>query len=312
MWGTEEKKTIKKLVTHNGSFHADDIFACATLSLVFEKHGEQFEIIRTRDKEIIDAADYVFDVGHIYDEATNRFDHHQPGGAGTRPNGIEYSSFGLVWKKFGLELCGVGRVWDTIDKNLVSAVDAHDNGFELVTSKHEVFPYLMQSAMYSMRPTWKEGDTRSQEYFLKAVSFAKEILNREIIWANDVLVAERIVITTYQETQDKRIIVLDGSYPYESILNHFPEPLLVIHKGSHDNHWSIKAMREGDKTFKTRINFPSSWGGLHGQELARISGVDDAVFCHRGLFIAVTDSKEGAIALAKKALEINLAEGKIS
>ena len=49
--------TVKKLITHDGSFHSDDIFACATLCLVLEKKGEKFEIIRTRDEEILKLQD---------------------------------------------------------------------------------------------------------------------------------------------------------------------------------------------------------------------------------------------------------------
>src|SRR3989338_5804368 len=112
---------MKKLVTHNGSFHADDIFSAAALSLLLEKAGEAYEITRTRTPEIIDDADYVFDVGGIYDEKNNKFDHHQTGGAGKRESissgpEIEYSSFGLVWKKFGLELCGEKKSADLVDK----------------------------------------------------------------------------------------------------------------------------------------------------------------------------------------------------
>src|SRR3989344_2504806 len=95
----------KKLITHNGSFHTDDIFAAATLSVLLERKGETYEIIRTRDEEIIKTGDYVFDVGGIYDKEKNRFDHHQVGGAGKSESGIEYSSFGLVWEKFGEEFC---------------------------------------------------------------------------------------------------------------------------------------------------------------------------------------------------------------
>src|SRR3989344_7176045 len=96
----------KKLITHNVSFHADDIFAAAALSIYLESKGEEVEIVRTRDEEIIKTGDYVFDVGGIYDESANRFDHHQAEGAGKRENGlpaqagIEYSSLGLGWKKF--------------------------------------------------------------------------------------------------------------------------------------------------------------------------------------------------------------------
>src|SRR5690606_7569866 len=96
------KKTI---VTHNGSFHADDIFACATLTLHLEQQGKGYKIIRTRDESRIDSADFVVDVGGIYDEKTNRFDHHQPGGAGSRDNGVPYAAFGLVWKHYGHLVC---------------------------------------------------------------------------------------------------------------------------------------------------------------------------------------------------------------
>ena len=81
-----------KIITHSGSFQADDIFAVAILLLAV---GES-EVVRTRDKDQIALADYVVDVGMIYDPAQNRFDHHQPGGAGERPNGIPHASSGLV------------------------------------------------------------------------------------------------------------------------------------------------------------------------------------------------------------------------
>ncbi len=298
----QDKKSVKKLITHNGSFHTDDVFACATLSIYLENKGETFEIIRTRDKEIIDKGDYVFDVGDVYDEKRNRFDHHQPGGAGSRTNGIDYSSFGLVWKKFGLELCGTERAWELVGKDLVAPVDAGDNGQELFEARHEVFPYLIQNAFSVMVRTWKEDSDRNDKYFLNAVSIAKKILEREIIWAKDATEAEAIVITEYQDAKDKKIIVLSKDYPFESILSNFPEPLFVIHQRGTDGLWAIKAVRDNLKTFKNRKGFPSSWAGLRDEELQKISGVPDAIFCHRGLFMAVAKSREGAIKLAELAL----------
>ena len=169
-------KSSKKLVTHDGSFHTDDIFAAATFSLLLEKKGENFEIIRTRNPEIIKSADYVFDVGGVYDAKSNRFDHHQIGGAGHRQggaskleNGIEYSSFGLVWKKFGKDLTGSDDVVKLVDKRLVCPIDAHDNGFDLVEKKYEVSPFLIQDFFRVMRPTWQETDSKIDELFLKSV-----------------------------------------------------------------------------------------------------------------------------------------------
>ncbi|MFA5095235.1 MAG: MYG1 family protein [Candidatus Paceibacterota bacterium] len=293
----------KKLITHNGSFHADDIFAAAALSLMLEKKGESLEIIRTRDEEIIKNGDYVFDVGGIYDEKTNRFDHHQIGFKEKGEIGILYSSFGLVWKKFGEELTGSKKAAKLIDTRLVAPVDAFDNGFDLVENKYNISPYFIQHFFLAMRPTWRETDLSKDEMFLKCVNFAKEILSREIIQAKDSILAEEKVISIYQNTKDKRIIILDEDYPYENMLNNFPEPFFIIYPRT-TNTWGIKAVREDPKTFKNRKNLPESWAGLRDEELQKITGVSDAVFCHRGLFMAVAKTKEGAIKLAELALSV--------
>jgi len=293
---------ITKLITHNGSFHADDIFACAALSLVLEKNKQSFEIIRIRDKDTIEAGDYVFDVGGIYDEEKNRFDHHQKGGVGSR-NGIEYSSFGLVWKKFGTGLCRPERVSSIIEKRLVAPIDAFDNGLDLVENKYDISPYFIDHFFLSMIPTWREDSLSKDEMFLKSVEIAKEILSREIIQAQDSVLGEEKVISIYQNTKDKRIIILDKDYSYEYVLNKFLEPLLVVYPRTSDNSWGVKAVREDPKTFKNRKDFPENWGGLRDEELQKITGVADAVFCHRGLFMAVAKTKDGAIKLAQIAVE---------
>src|SRR3989344_3284871 len=239
----------KKLVTHNGSFHADDIFATATLSLMLEKEGEKFEIIRTRDEEVIKDGDYVFDVGGIYDAGKNRFDHHQVGGSGKRENGIEYASVGLVWKKFGINLCGTEEAVGIIDRRLVAPVDAGDNGIDLVEKKHEIFPYFIQDFFRVMRPTWKETDLRVDEMFLKCVEVAKEILQREIAHAEDAVLANQSIVLIYQNTEDKRVIVFDKNYDSADILNKLPEALFVVYPREADGFWGVKAIRKDSKSF---------------------------------------------------------------
>lgn len=292
-----------KLVTHNGSFHTDDIFAAAVFSLYLEKIGKSFEIIRTRDEEIIKNAEYVFDVGGVYDSEKNRFDHHQKGGAGKRDNGIEYASIGLVWKKFGIELCGNQKAVDIIDQKLIAPIDAGDNGMDLVINKFNVTPYLIQHAFGAMRPTWREENITNDEMFLKCFKIAKEILLREIIIAKDIVLAEEQVLLNYKNTKDKRIIVLDQNYPFEYILHNFPEPLYVIYPRKTDNTWGVKAVVKELKTFINRKDFPKEWAGLRDKDLQNATGVDDAVFCHLSLYFAVAKSKEGAIKLAQIATE---------
>src|SRR4051812_31519904 len=114
-----------KVATHSGSFHADDVFALATLALL----GDPLEVVRTRDPKVMAACDARIDVGFRSDPATGDFDHHQREGAGARPNGIRYASFGLVWREYGARLCdGDAAVAERVDRSLVQAVDANDTG----------------------------------------------------------------------------------------------------------------------------------------------------------------------------------------
>ncbi len=295
-------ETSKKLVTHSGSFHSDDIFATVVLSFILEKAGEKFTVTRSRDPEIIQNADYVYDVGGIYDESTNRFDHHQVGGAGKDENGIEYSSFGLVWKKFGTELCGSQKVADIVRGKLVSPIDAQDNGMDLVTNKYPISPYHIQHFFSSMVPTWNEDAAQTDEKFFECVAIARTLLTREIKQAQDFLLAEEKVLAAYHAAEDKRIILLDKHYPSEYILMQFSEPLYVIYPRN-DSTWGVKTVTIEPKSFKNRKDFPALWAGLKDAELQKITGVDDAVFCHRALFLCVAKSKEGALKLAQIAVE---------
>lgn len=293
----------KKLITHDGSFHADDIFACATLELVLEKKGEEYEVIRTRDPEIIKTGDYVFDLGGEYTADKNIFDHHQKGGAGKRENGIEYASFGLVWKHFGKELTSSEKVFEFIDVRLAAPVDAWDNGMDLVENKYDVSPYLIQHVFGSMRPTWREKDITNDQMFFKCVAIAKEVLQREITQASDAILAEERVMSIYNNAEDKRLIILDEAYPFEYILFSLPEPIFVVYPRATDGTWGVKAVRQDPKTFDNKKNLPTAWSGLRDEELAKITGVEDAVFCHRALFMAVAKSREGAIKLGQIALQ---------
>jgi uncharacterized UPF0160 family protein len=117
-----------QVATHDGTFHADDVFAVAALRL----RDPGLTIVRSRDRAVLAASDARVDVGLRSDPATGDFDHHQRGGAGTRENGIPYASFGLVWREHGPGLCGGDeRVAADVDRFLVQGVDAIDTGVTL-------------------------------------------------------------------------------------------------------------------------------------------------------------------------------------
>lgn len=292
------------LITHNGKFHVDDIFACATLQLVLEKKNIPYKIIRTRDISIIEKGDYVFDVGGIYDPSINRYDHHQKEGAGTRSNGIPYASFGLVWKHFGQELCQP-EIAQEIDVKIVSGIDALDNGISISKLVYpDVFPLDFGDLASSFKPSWKdENETGFDRGFDQIVQIAKGFLAREISYLIELKEAEYLVETAYTNAQDKRIIILDQYSPGKARLGLHPEPLYVIYPNNINKTWMVSAVRDDETEFVNRKDFPASWGGLRDDELAQKTGISDSIFCHKGLFLVAAKTKESAITLAKKSLE---------
>ncbi len=300
-----------KLVTHNGSFHADDIFACATLSLMLENKGKHFEILRSREEETINGGDYVFDVGGVYDPLKNRFDHHQKGGAGERENGIPYSSFGLVWRHLGLELSGGDEeVWKAIDTKIASPIDAVDNGIDIVTPKFDgVFPFGGESIFLIYSPTWKETTLNIDEIFREQVKGAIKILERAIKVAKDDAEGRRIMIESYNESEDKRIVELDVSFPrylLQGTLSELSEAVYVVYPSGFSKNWKVEAIAKDRNTFESRKLFPENWRGFlnNDPKLQEVTGVEGVNFSHRGGFLITTFSKESAMAVAKKALEM--------
>ncbi len=288
----------KTVVAHSGEFHADDVFAVASLSLLLGK----VKVIRTRDQKIIEKGDYVVDVGGIHDPSKNRFDHHQSGGAGKRPNGIPYAAFGLVWKEYGEKIAGSQEVSNMIEQKLIQPMDALDNGVsiskEIFTG---VFHYDIQTFIRTMNPAWNEDDSHIDQNFLIAVDFAKKLLVREIELMKGVVDGEGSVAEIYHKTEDKRLIILDQVYPWKGILSKFPEPLFVVHPKKQT--WVLRTVRNSPGGFVNRKDLPASWAGKSGADLVAVTGVSDANFCHNMCFVAEAGSKEGALKLAKIALE---------
>lgn len=304
MFGFLSKKKI--LVTHDGGFHADDVFACAILQIHLDNLGQKYEVIRTRDEETIEGADYVFDVGGIYDPAKNRFDHHQKGRAGARENGIMYAASGLVWKHFGEKISGNSVISEILDKKIFQPLDAADNGQDLSKSLiDDIYPYAVPAIVGVFNLSWKEEGKSSDKPFLSLVKLAKELLKREIEQMSAAFESEKDIKEKYAAATDKRIIVLDKPYSRPEVLRvltAFPEPIYFVYPKSSGEAWKTEAVRVSLEGFESRKPFPEAWRGLRDQDFQKASGVTDAIFAHDGRFYCVAKSLDGATELAQKAL----------
>ncbi len=285
----------KTIVTHNGNFHADDVFSIA----VFKNILPSFELIRTRDLSTIAKADIVVDVGGEYDPETDRFDHHQRGGAGERENGIPYSSFGLIWQKYGIEMCqGNQELANAVDGGLVSTIDAIDCGH--VSGVQEGISLSQTIGMFN--PTWEE-DSDIDECFDEAVDFASRVLIRFIAVAKSGLNAKAIVQKAIENADDPRVIVLEKYTPWKkTVVNLSDEALFVVYP-SQTGEWRIQSVPSQLNTFENRKALPKAWAGLSDEALQGVTGLDDAMFCHNGRFIAGTKSFESVMKMAAMAVE---------
>jgi uncharacterized UPF0160 family protein len=288
------------IATHPGNFHADDVFAVAVLGLV---HGP-LSIVRTRDEAVLASADVRVDIGGRSDPASGDFDHHQRAGAGERPNGIRFASFGLVWREFGPGLAGSDDAAAAIDERLVQGVDANDTGQTISQPLGgAIRPMTVSGVIGAMNPVWDEELTPAEEdaRFGEAVALATTILEREIAGSSASRRALDLVQAAIARAEDPRVIELDRKLPWhETVVTTAPEALFVIYPKT--DGWSLQAVPRELGDFTNRLDLPESWAGLSGDELAAVTGVPDAVFVHAKRFYGSASSRSGILAMVEKAL----------
>lgn len=290
---------MERVAVHNGDFHADDVFACAILKLLYPK----LEIIRTRDPKEFEKVDARIDVGRKYDHETLDYDHHQPEFKEKRKNGLPYASAGLIWKHYGKELVKSREVVEYLDSRLFQQIDANDTGVDV----YEVFiaePYKISDVVKVFNPQWPKDKT-TENYnkgFERVLEMAGEILGKEIERAKSIFSArEKIRKLILKES--KRYLVLEEDIAWKEAVVKESNLLFVVLPNKTDGTWWSIAVPKKLGGFENRKDFPKEWAGLSNEELAKISGVPDAKFCHKALFVAVAKSKEGAIKLTELALK---------
>jgi uncharacterized UPF0160 family protein len=184
-----EKKEII-LVTHDGLPHTDDISCVAVLSILLEKNGYNWKLIRTRDETILESYKetpnaIVFDVGG------GELDHHYDKNYGGRM----YSSIGKVWMNYKDNIkstFGLDEIsWSEIDANLITPIDYTDN-----TGNMNPFNYAFNCIRAACGST-------SDEAVLKCIEYLRTI------WIS-VLISESKRTKDRVRFQDLPIVELEG------------------------------------------------------------------------------------------------------
>lgn len=296
---------VVTVATHEGTHHADDVGGVVTLKKVIEASGSKCKIIRTRDPALIEQADFVVDVGLIYEPAAGRFDHHQSIGAGYRESEAAepYAAFGLVWREFGAALCEDNkRVANMVDRHLVRHIDLVDCGYTSGAG------YSVSSAISAFNLCWDE-DGDGMKSFEAACDFFGSLLDREIARARALAATPKMVRKFHKNSKKSGtpdgILVLDNFVPWKAIVStEFPEIEFVVFPDRVGN-WVVSTVPQSPGSRMPKKQLPRTWGGLNNQQLDQEVGIPGCVFCHNNLFMALHLCKEGAITMADVARRVH-------
>lgn len=283
------KKIPRSCGVHDGTFHADEVTACALL-LLFNLIDEE-NISRTRDQETLAACEYVCDVGGIYRPEEKLFDHHQADYLGPM------SSAGMILEY--LLRCRLldSHEYDFLNRGLIMGVDAHDNGRDPLIPGFCSFSHVISNFTpihYDCTP--EEQD----EAFHKALQFVYQHLKRMLDRFHYIQSCRDIVSSCMAQYKD--CLIFETNIPwldtfFELDGDSHPALFVIMPSG---NHWKLRGIPPSyQNRMKVRLPLPKEWAGLLDEELKHVSGIPGAIFCHKGRFISVWETKEDAL----KALE---------
>ncbi len=306
-------------ITHSGKFHADEATSTAILLLIRHKlmttkvesvphpalehlrDGKEMKIARVDNRTLSEAK--ISDDALVYDIGGGEFDHHQLGRNGMRKNGIYYSSVGLIWREFGKMLCSNERVWQRVDDEIISVIDAGDNGqFPEITNG--VPSLSIGEIAEGYNPLWNESQEKAhQDYcFSEAVSFMYGVLTRALRDYEAEELARKEVLQAIQASQDG-ILVLKTYLPWKNILlncglKKAKEIRLVVYPSNRGGYY-LEAAKDYDG--KNKMLLPEEWRGRDADLANDIKG---ASFCHATGFIGGADTLEHAVDMARIAMKI--------
>ncbi|MFC5551115.1 MYG1 family protein [Massilia aerilata] len=308
------------IVTHGGKFHADDAWAVAVIKVL---HSGA-ELVRTRDQAIIDRGDIVIDVGGIWDPASGRFDHHQKGFSGARTSGVPYASAGLVWREYGgrcvealaakhtghqLSMDAAQQMANAIDADIVQYLDLSDVG----AAKNAPGGYGMSAVVSGYNPNWMDeerlgygeaADVYRLSQFHRAMDFLTDVMANAVKYRVGAMLALEQVRGAATLEGGRLLYLKNGALPWSSVVRkEMPKVLFVISHNIGEQRYMLHTVPATVDTFEARADLPASWAGLRDADLAAVTGVADAGFCHNGRFIAAAKSYEGIYAMALQALK---------
>ncbi len=274
-----EEQAVVFVATHDGVFHADEVFAVALLVLYYSKKGKQVALTRTRNKEelqryLSDPNMWVVDVGGQFEPHLKNCDHHQDGNL----QAANMLVFLCIWNEMFSTPVGAKiedflegiSDWDTNKDN--SLVQYKNSGYKFQTISQTIAGFN------------REPDNHEQQLvlFSKALNFAVNIIHNEIYKAEQEVAAEQIYDNAIEVT--RTCCMFEEFCPIWKSKGEWQYAIMPNPQG-----WSLNSADSSKYPLPT------------ADELYQNGFVP--VFVHNGRFIAVFSSLDEAVNVAETLLK---------
>lgn len=298
---------------------------------------EDASLLRSRDPAALEECDIIVDVSGVYD-GTKHFDHHQRTFAETfsAEHKTKLSSAGLIYKHFAPALIAlrlgqpvshpsVELLYQKLYKEFIEALDANDNGISAypadISPAFSTGGITLPSMVGALNPNWNTPVDQAGEdaLFLKASALMGETFVGKLDYYIDAWLPARDFVVDalnkrFEHDKDGRILTFKSSVPWKDHLFTLEKelgiaeegkiPLYVLYGEGNKPGWRIQCVPVSKDSFESRKPLPDVWRGVRDDALSEVSGIPGGVFVHASGFIGGNKTFEGALEMAKKALDL--------
>jgi len=237
---------------------------------------------------------------------------------------VPYASAGLVWREYGsrcvmaLAAAHTGQQLSEdkaremaygIDADIVQYLDLSDVG----AAKNAPGGYGLSAVISGFNPNWLDeerlgygepADAYRLQQFRRAMALLADILVNAVKYRVGAMLAVDQVRQGEVLEGGKVLLLKNSALPWTQVVRkEMPKVLFVISHSLAEQRYLLHTVPVSPESFQARADLPAAWAGLRDAELAAVTGVPDAGFCHNGRFIAAVKSYDGARAMAALALQ---------
>ncbi len=222
------------------------------------------------------------------------------------------------------------KIWKRVYAGFVEHVDGIDNGIKAFSGGEPNYSVstTLSSRVGSLNPSWNEpssNDVRNAQFqkamMLTQREFIDKVEGLYKSWLPARQIVERAVLANLEaHTKGKRaapdaaaatdaqILVLDEYCPWidhmfdleceHGIVGRFTYCIFPDSSGGA----RVRAVPDAPGSFGNRKPLPEPWRGVRDDDLASLIGIEGAIFVHNSGFIGGNRTKEGAMAMARAAV----------